>query len=144
METLCIVYTVVCASLHFGLSHIFIGVNQSTKYWTKVHVKYTFYTVKWAVPQNFRDKIFLLSVDNGFFVIKNSKIQYGNCNFYILISKTSSASLWILTLTEYVLTKYTFLYFFSSVGLSNAALYPGCLPPYRPPSQPRSVCPHSS
>jgi len=69
----------------------FIGVNQSTKYWMKVHVKYMFHTVKWAVPQNFRDKFFLLSVDNGFFVIclKNSKIQYGNWNFYINFKEIS-------------------------------------------------------
>jgi hypothetical protein len=57
----------------------------------KVHVKYMFHTVKWAVPQNFRDEFFLLSVDNGFFVIclKNSKIQYGNWNFYINFKEIS-------------------------------------------------------
>ncbi len=98
-DIMCIVQYIVCASLHFGLSHIFIGVNQSTKYWMKVHVKYMFHTVKWAVPQNFRDKFFLLSVDHGFssFVLKN--LRYGNCRLFYIHFKDNSCV--VLNITAY-------------------------------------------
>ncbi len=78
------VYCIVCAHCILDFPIFFIGVNQSTKYWMKVHVKYMFHTVKWAVQQNFRDKFFPLSVDNGFSSVVLKTHRYGNCRlFYI-------------------------------------------------------------
>jgi hypothetical protein len=70
-------------------------------------------------------------------------LRYDSCRLFYTNFKDISCVVLNTTGTAYRVPTCTknihFCIFFSAVGLSNAALYPGCLPPYRPPSQPRSV-----